>query len=105
MRWRALIPFALVAMLPAAVVADSPGRSVPDWLETSAASSVLESLQDRGKPPVDVGVKIDQLDFYSAKGAEASSGRRFAQPVPEPGTGLMLLLGLGALALRRRQAA
>ena len=41
---------------------------------------------------------------YGGLGVEGDTGKWVAQSVPEPTSGLLLLLGVGAMALRRRRA-
>ena len=65
------------------------------WYMANAASTLVESAQ-----AVDVGELATKLG-----GGDASRGATaWAQAVPEPTTGLLMLLGMAGLALRRRRA-
>ncbi len=64
-------------------------QAVSDWMSLSAASSAIQSVADSGK-----SVSTDTaVATFTANGS-----------IPEPTSGLLLLLGLSALALRRKIA-
>jgi hypothetical protein len=69
----------------------------------AAASFGLPGVTLPG-PAANASIGI-RLDFTLTPGDSASfTSNFFVIPVPEPGTGLLLAFGLGALALRRRRA-
>jgi len=64
-------------------------QAVSDWMSLSAASSAIQSVADGGKT-----ISTDSaVATFEANGS-----------IPEPTSGLLLLLGLSALALRRKIA-
>ena len=143
MRWRALLPLNLIALLPAAALAAGlhvgppltipakpnvpPGpveigappeltppvaappidlvlpdqaraaSAVPDLLRLSATSSDATAAGTLG---LGQSLQFTVVDLFTT--VLVRSPKFDSNPVPEPNTGLLLLLGLSALAVRRR---
>lgn len=90
------------------------GASVSIWaaflddkgnvLVTDAATGTIGGAGQDPSPFIDTTAATAAGTFEAGAGAFAENGAGWYAPVPEPTSGLLLLLGMAGLALRRKQA-
>jgi hypothetical protein len=82
------------------LVVDTTSAAGETWYKFSA-QNYAAAYDETATPVVATTVKFSAAQFGSAA---ANHGTAWTKAVPEPTSGLLMLVGLGALALRRKRA-
>ena len=69
----------------------------------SAANATYYAYTAKGSATISAGGADDSISFGTFAAATSTTGG-WTQTIPEPTSGLLMLVGLGALALRRKRA-